>query len=137
MPLGEPFTDETPLTLLEASEIAGDTEKLLNEAARQPIAKEERLQRIVAWIVEADSLVGIGIRARVAATKLRVNELDGTTLEELATQCGYRRTAVCNIGQDFSANFGARGLHDRTDEVRQQHRWATLLSLSERVSARR
>ena len=134
MPLGEPYTDETPLTLLEASEVADDTEKLLNEAARQLIEKEERLQRIVAWIVEANSLVGIGVRARVAASKLRVNELDGSTLEDIARECGWRRTAVCNIGQDFTGNFGDRGLHDRSLEVREKAHYRTCGTLAGRIA---
>jgi hypothetical protein len=140
MPQRDPVTFETPASLMEEREdaaVADRAEGLLDEAAQQLIAQEERQRRILAWITEADSLVGIGLRARIAAIKLRVDELDGTTLEDLASQCGYRRTAVCNIGQDFSANFGARGLHDRTDEMRAQRRRATLFALSERVVVHR
>jgi len=105
----EPYTDETPATILE-------------DAERIPESRHEELAhalgRLLAWLLEGKKLPAIGFRVMILAYKIRPDLIGGATLDQIASMRGYGRSAAHNLSRQLEQTFGARGINDRSVSVR-------------------
>ena len=101
-----------PRTAMEQSE-SGDADVVpIYEVANA-------LGRIVAWMLEGDSLRRVGLRAQIFAAKLRPDLTDGVSMAELGRRAKITPAAVRKITATFESEvYPYRGLNDKSVETR-------------------
>jgi hypothetical protein len=107
----QPIERNDPRSMLEASE--SDRPDMIDKAE-----VAAALGRILAWILDANSLKHIGARVKITAAKLRPDLINGQTLESIGREIGTGRTRIRNQLRDFEDIFGIRGINDRPDAAR-------------------
>ena len=82
--------------------------------------------RLLAWLMDADRLSGMGFRVLIAAHKLRPDLAGGISLQDIAEFDGqaYGRSAAHKVSADFERTFGVHGRHDRSPAARAKYREA-------------
>lgn len=101
-PMPEQATSESPRDILEAAEI-------IPEPNHEELA--HALGRLLAWILRARTLAGVGFRVMIVAYNVRPDLIGGKTLEEISHSMGYGRSAAHNQSREFQCTFGIRHLN--------------------------
>lgn len=102
-----------PRSLLEASE--EEPEPSHNDLAFA-------FGRVLAWLLDAKTLNGVGFRAYIFAHKIRPDLIKGMTLDEIASILGHGRSSSHKLSKELEMVFGIRGLNDRSDAARKKYR---------------
>ena len=103
----EPVDETTPRDVLEASE-AVDAEQA-TPRTQEDLA--HALGRLLAWILRAKTLAGVGFRVMIVAYNVRPDLIGGKTLEEISHMMGYGRSAAHNQSREFQRTFGIRHMN--------------------------
>lgn len=95
-----------------------------DNAAERPIDHNDMafaIGRMLAWMLEARSIVAVGNRVHIAAHKLRPDLVKGMSLDGIAKKSGQRRSAAHKLSKEFEQIFGIHGIHDRSEEARKKY----------------
>lgn len=123
--------DLDPRAALEAAEEAEAAPEAAINTAMLDLSTEEKLRLmsrafgpVIQWCLEAGTVAKIGARVFIVGNKLRLGNCAGMSNEEIAALLGFRRSAVNKHAKQFTALFGVRGLHDRSEKVCEKYRKA-------------
>ena len=121
----EPRDDRDTIAEIEEAEIEAEVQRRLTERsaphAQDGAAAAAQFASVMAWCLEADSVAKVGLRLHIVAAKLNLGMDRGKSYAELAELMGFRRTAAHKLGNQFTAAFGVKGPHDRTEETRRKY----------------
>ena len=121
----DPKDERDTIAEIEEAEIEALVNRRLAERAAlngQTSAESARqFARVIGWCLEADSVAKVGLRLHIVAAKLNLGMDRGKSYAELAELMGFRRTAAHKLGRQFTALFGVKGPHDRTEETRRKY----------------
>lgn len=95
---------------------ADDPASLLEQAEQVPEPSHAELAhalgRILAWLLDGDTLRCIGERVIVMAYKVRPDMIEGATIREIARKRRIKKSYIAKLAKQFTRVFGIRGLND-------------------------
>lgn len=101
---------------------------LLEESEEAPEPSHHDLAfafgRVLAWLLDAKTLNGVGFRAYIFAHKIRPDLIKGMTLDEIASILGHGRSSSHKLSKELELVFGIRGMNDRSDQARKKYKQA-------------